>query len=240
MFKCQRNYQYLLLPTRAYVTFENELSQTVMRTIKQAPLVDVMCTFEPATEPSDINWENRNYKKPLGKKIGLLLIYFLLILMFNFGFQVWAEHSINISISKYSDYTPCEEILQMSLLLPKRAHSQKRQDPEHSRLLLRVRRKPERRWKVKEWICGLQNDVWKEGVRLQPVFQGPEAGGLGWVIQSCHHRVRQLRAQVLDLIHGVFDEDCQQDRRKNLLDDRRHIYAVLQHGHHSFPGRALS
>ena len=113
MFKCQRNYQYLLLPTRAYVTFENELSQTVMRKIKQAPLFDVMCTFEPATEPSDINWENRNYKKPLGKKIGLLLVYFLLILMFNFSFQRWAEHSKSISISKYSDYTPCEDILQM-------------------------------------------------------------------------------------------------------------------------------
>ena len=84
-----------------------------MRTHKQAPLFDVMSTFEPATEPSDINWENRNYKKPIYKKMALLLLYFLLILMFNFTFQVYAHHSINMSIGKYSESTPCEDIIQM-------------------------------------------------------------------------------------------------------------------------------
>jgi len=84
-----------------------------MRKLKQAPIFDIPATFEPATEPSDINWENRNYKKPMAKKIILLLIYFLCILMFNFFCQSWAAHSIKLSVGKYSDDMPCDEIFEM-------------------------------------------------------------------------------------------------------------------------------
>lgn len=33
--------------------------------------------------------------------------------MFNFACQVWAARSIDISVGKYSDNTPCDEVLEM-------------------------------------------------------------------------------------------------------------------------------
>lgn len=84
-----------------------------MRKLKQVPIFGIPAKLEPATEPSDITWENRNYKKPMTKKIIALIIYLLIILMFNFICQISAAHRINFLVGKYSDNISCDEIFEM-------------------------------------------------------------------------------------------------------------------------------
>lgn len=89
------------MPTRAYVTFENEFTQTVMREIKTAPVFNVQAEFETAHEPSDINWENRQSSTAKWKRIFLMIIYLLILLMFNFGIQVYSKYTVANYEGKY-------------------------------------------------------------------------------------------------------------------------------------------
>ena len=60
LLQCNIKRRDLYLPTRAYVTFENEFSSTKMRELEEAPLFGEPFQIKQAEEPTSINWENRN------------------------------------------------------------------------------------------------------------------------------------------------------------------------------------
>jgi hypothetical protein len=99
------------LPTRAYVTFENEFSQQVMRLEGSAPLFGKESQFEPASEPSDINWENKicTDKNHERKRNMGLIGYLLLILMFNLFIQLYAQKVVERSTGKYEELA-CDQL----------------------------------------------------------------------------------------------------------------------------------
>lgn len=63
-----------------------------MRENNSFPVFGVESEAEPAIEPTDINWENRNADKRRTKKVLILTIYLLIILSFNYGLQLFAIH----------------------------------------------------------------------------------------------------------------------------------------------------
>ena len=80
-----------MVPTKAYVTFENEYTLNLMKGLESCNVLNVMSELDGAPEPSDINWENKgtngNYRL---KRLTGLLIVLSGILVFNFLFQDFA------------------------------------------------------------------------------------------------------------------------------------------------------
>ena len=78
-----------------------------MREHNTFPVFGVQSESEPAIEPTDINWENRNMDKQRTKKVLILTIYLLIILSFNYGLQLFAIRMQKTALGKYMHDNSC-------------------------------------------------------------------------------------------------------------------------------------
>lgn len=85
--QCTAKRQDLISPTDAFVTFENEITVNLARERPTVDLLGQSVAFKQALEPTDIIWEHANFDVKTNRKwkIAGLLVYCLVLLMFNFA-----------------------------------------------------------------------------------------------------------------------------------------------------------